>query len=266
MNPTLPPEPNAFQPSRDYPYRKSLHVQSLSLEEVSAEFDRYTKEWEDSTRPDILSRMFVQEQQLFPSIEITQCVCIALGAFARSLLPDQDCIYGTPVEIDSSMRQLVALTKMLELLKTAHAITDIYIQDPLFNDVETAFLTQLGYKVLQDPQAEGKITNSTFLFAPHCEHKVATQHLLKGFPALYLGNDPEKMLRKDRRCQEAGVSSIFFNCLDIPVADTYARFAEATFVTMLHRKQNPMWLGHLAVRWLKVGSRISGPNGQDEML
>lgn len=265
MTPNLPPRPNAFQPSREYPYGRGASFQSLSFDEVSAEFDRYIKEWEDSTCPEVLSRMFAQEQHLFPSIEITQCVCIALGAFARPTLPEKDGKPGTPVEANSSLRQLVALTKMLELLKTTHTITDVYIQDPLFNDVETAFLTRLGYQVLQDPQAKDIITNSTFLFAPHCEHKVQTQHLLKGFPALYVGNDPEQVLRKDQRCQDAGLGSIFSTYPDVPVAETFARFAEATFVTKLYRKQNPMWLGDLTVRWLKAGSHVSGPNGQDEI-
>ncbi len=257
MTPKSPPGPGAyFRPSRDYPYGQGACFQSLSLEEVSAEFDRSIKEWEGSTCPQILSRMFAQEQNLFPNVVMTQCVCIALGTFARPILLEEDCMYGTSDEANSSMRQLVALVKMLEMLKKTHAITDVYFQEPLFNGVEIAFLTHLGYKVLQDPEAKDKITNSTFLFAPHCEHSVATQHLQKCFPAFYVGNDPEYILSKDQRCREAGHSSIFAPYPDIPVADTFARFAEATFVTKLYRKHNPMWKGDLTVRWLKAGSCV----------
>jgi len=189
-------------------------------------------------------------------VVITQCVCIALGTFARPLLFEEDCIYSSNNEANSSIRQLVALVKMLEMLKRTHTITDIWFQDPLFNDVEVAFLTHLGYKVLQDPEARSKMTSSTFLFAPHCEHSVVTQHLQGCLPALYVGNDPEYILRKDRRCREAGYSSIFAPYSDIPVADTFARFAEATSVKSLSGKLNPMWQGDLTVRWLKVGPRV----------
>lgn len=259
MNPQLSLGPAAYcRPSREYPYGQGACFRSLSLEEVSHEFGRSLKEWEDSTCPQVLSRMFALEQHLFPSIVITQCICIALGTFARVFISrEDDCFYGSSDEANSPMRQLVALTRMLELLRSTHTITDVYFQDPLLNEVETEFLTRVGYKVLQNPQAKGETTNTTFLFAPHCEHSIAAKHLLKCFPALYVGNDPEQVLQKDRRCQEAGKSSIFSAYLDIPVADTFSRFAEATFVTKLYRKQNPMWQGDFTVRWLKAGSGIS---------
>ncbi len=257
MNPNVPPGPGAYsRPTREYPYGQGACFQSLTLEEVWLQFHRSVEEWEDSTCPQVLSRMFAQEQHLFPNVVITQCVCIALGTFSRVLIPrEDDRLYSD--EANSPMRQLVALNKMLELLRTTHSITDVYFQDPLFNDVETTFLTRLGYKVLQDPQARDKITNTTFLFAPHCEHSIAAKHLLKCFPAFYIGNDPEQILQKDRRCQEAGKSSYFAAYLDIPIADTFSRFAEATSVTKLYRKQNPMWQGDFTVRWLKVGLRVS---------
>lgn len=269
MNPQLPLGPGAYcRPSREYPYGQGACFRSLSLEEVSNEFDRCLKEWVDLNCPQVLSRVFAQEQHLFSSVVITQCVCIALGTFARVLIPrEDDGIYSNSDEANSPMRQLVALTKMPELLRTTHTITDVYFQDPLFNEVETGFLSRLGYKVLQDPQAKGRITNTTFLFAPHCEHSIAAKHLLKCYPAFYVGNDPEQVLQKDRRCQEAGKSSIFSADLDIPVADTFSRFAEAKFVTKLYRRQNPMWQGDFTVRWLKKGSRVSEarPRGCDKL-
>jgi hypothetical protein len=127
MTPKFPLGPSAyFRSSRDYSYEQGACFQSLSLEEVSTKFDRSIKEWEGSTCSQTLSRMFAQEQNLFLNVVITQCVCIALDTFVRSILLEEDCMYKILDEVNSSMRQLVALTKMLDLLKTTHAITNIY--------------------------------------------------------------------------------------------------------------------------------------------
>jgi hypothetical protein len=70
--------------------------------------------------------MFAQEQNLFLNVVITQCVYIALDTFARPILLKEDCMYNILNKVNSFMRQLVALTKMFDLLKTTYAITNIY--------------------------------------------------------------------------------------------------------------------------------------------
>lgn len=41
-------------------------------------------------------------------------------------------------------------------------------QDPQFTDLDRQFLTSLGYTVVHDPEAIGKITVNTLVYAIHC--------------------------------------------------------------------------------------------------
>lgn len=70
----------------------------------------------------------------------------------------------------------------------------IYVQDPVFNDMDAAFLKSLGYVVLSDPEAFDCITPSTFLFAPHLELAVYVRALDKAKPRLCVGTDIEEYL------------------------------------------------------------------------
>ncbi|KAL8843322.1 MAG: hypothetical protein Q9170_000180 [Blastenia crenularia] len=58
----------------------------------------------------------------------------------------------------------------------------LYVQDPVFNDMDKAFLKSLGYTVLPDPEAFEWITPSTLLFAPHLEVDLYTRALDKAKP------------------------------------------------------------------------------------
>ena len=232
---------------RQTPYHKSL-----SLEEISEEFDRYCKRWDESKCPQILSRMFERELLLFQDIVITQCICVALGPFARhTVLPETK--HGNPrLRFNDSLRQLVALIKMLEILSTSHMISDVYFQDPLFNDVEVAFLTHLGYTVLQDPEARDKMTSTTFLYHIHCPHTVSAHCLDACFPALYIGNDPDVILQviqseaDDHYLQKKYPTGA-------TIEQVFGRFSDSTFTRIVPWESNGFWEGTFGIRWLKDG-------------
>lgn len=72
----------------------------------------------------------------------------------------------------------------------------VYVQDPVFNDLDRAFLQSLGYVVLADPEAFKFITPSTFLFAPHLEVQVYVDALGRAKPRLCVGTVIEECLNR----------------------------------------------------------------------
>ena len=234
----------------------SVEDQSLTLEEVSHEFVMWDRLWDKLDCRTDLSRVFERELLLFQDVVLTRCVCIALGTFSRPLTVDRT-LHRDSVR---SIRQLVALGKVLDILRTSHVITDVYVQDPAFNDVEVAFLTHLGYHVIHDPAAKDKITDTTFFFAPCCRHTLAAAHFEKSFPALYIGNDLEDVLLGHRKCIEEGYDSpLEENKADGPVENTFRRFIDATFNKTMPEicQQVPFPKDGFTIRWLK-GSRTDG--------
>lgn len=45
----------------------------------------------------------------------------------------------------------------------------VYAQDPLFTELDVAFLASLEIVVVEAPAATALVTPSTFVYAPHCE-------------------------------------------------------------------------------------------------
>lgn len=124
---------------------------------------------------------------------ITQCISLGLGNFDE----------GDP-QSGTSLHQLAVLTVLLQILADRHNIQKIYFQDPVFTEVERAFLRSLGYTVLEDPAACEKMSAETFLFAPFLPYDVAASALMVAFPALYIGNSPAKYLNSLRSFKYTG--------------------------------------------------------------
>lgn len=70
----------------------------------------------------------------------------------------------------------------------------IYVQDPVFNELDTAFLKSLGYAVLSSPEGFKHVTPSTFLFAPHLEMPLYMEALSGPKPRLCIGTAIEEYL------------------------------------------------------------------------
>ena len=127
----------------------------------------------------------------FPSlsgIKITQCVCIGLGNITRHFSHLE---FGDHVAClgkrNDSLLQLAALSIFLELLAKSHPVENVYFQDPSFTDYEKSFLSGLGYKVVDDPEAFNLVNSTTFLFAPVVDDVVWAKALEHASPALYIG-------------------------------------------------------------------------------
>ena len=230
------------------PYPKGFEYYFLSLEQISRDFNSYKTHWEESATLQNLSQTFEQILQDTHHLVISRCICIALGTFARPLKhPVSKSNYP-----NDALWQLVALIKILEILRRRHPVEEVYIQDPKFNEIETSFLRDLGFTVLEDPEAKGKMTSSTFLFAPHCEHGVLAMHLVAAFPALYMGNDLELILRDHRDSVAEGSDEDFEEqAIDGPIEDTLSRFCEATAARVIFEPECEPWLTSMTARWLK---------------
>ena len=85
--------------------------------------------------------------------------------------------------------QLVFITNLVEILRKTQPIDHVIFQEPQFNDVDVTFLQSLGFAVVEDPEAQLKITNKTALFAPLNSFPLTAECLQISLPALYIGNE-----------------------------------------------------------------------------
>ncbi|CAD6591490.1 MAG: hypothetical protein ASARMPRED_005412 [Alectoria sarmentosa] len=198
--------------------------------EMSSDLHTHLCYWQAPKQVETLEQLFLHQSQ--PNATITRCVCIGVGAFQRGRVwparfSSNPANYNESI-VKSPMNQLAFLAVLLKLLGKRHAIQEVYVQDPLYNDMETSFLqTHLGYTVLDTPRAFDKVTPSTFLFAPRVHGVDVAEALERALPALYVGNDVDghmAMLREEgpgvRWGVEAGTES------GVPMLDTFEQFRE----------------------------------------
>jgi len=88
----------------------------------------------------------------------------------------------------------VVLDNSPSLSGEKHTIREVIFQDPIFDALDHAVLASLGYTVLEDPEAFSKISNQTFVFAPHLEFGAYATALEGAMPALCIGNDMDEYL------------------------------------------------------------------------
>ncbi len=69
-----------------------------------------------------------------------------------------------------------------------------YAQDPVFNEVDTAFLSNRGISVLEDPTAFASIDSTYFVFAPHFPVAAWPSQMRLGCAGLVVSNDVERSL------------------------------------------------------------------------
>lgn len=217
--------------------------ESLSFEELSAEFERCIQHLQTAECHEALTQFFDHEHK----VNITQCICLALGSFGTRRHVKKS--FG---EFTDPLHQLAVLTVLLQVLRTKHEIPNIYFQDPVFQPVEVQFLESFGYIVLEDPDAFDKTSASTFLFAPHCPYDVGFMALKSSFPALYIGNDP-RAVGWDIIHDECGLCGS--ECARVRLVDTFFRFHVSTRDDdsknmMMPAFDRPFWVTTAQVRWL----------------
>lgn len=161
-------------------------AESLALGNLSERFQQYINEVAQPCHHRALKSLLDFEH----GVPITQCICLGLGNF------DKD--DRRSIRRHTSLHQLAVLTILLQILGDRHTIQETYFQDPVFTEIEKAFLRSLGYTVLEDPAACVQMSATTFLFAPFLCYDVAASALMVAFPALYIGNNPARYLESLR--------------------------------------------------------------------
>ena len=138
-----------------------------------------------------LAARTIQKQSAFP---ISNCICLGLGSMAEIFRNSNPTNVSDAKNFDlSPIAQLVAFEFWIQMLKKHHHIEHVYFQDPQFNDVDRAFLSSLGYEVVDSPASKDLITAETFLYTPRTNLDVVYQTMKSAFPALYIGNDIHRL-------------------------------------------------------------------------
>ncbi|KAL9024749.1 MAG: hypothetical protein Q9196_006282, partial [Gyalolechia fulgens] len=147
---------------------------------------RYRKQWPSSPCHRNLQTLLQNDlpSALRSRERIDRCVVLGLGSLSNGRR--------------SSWWELVFLESVLDFLSLSSSAENegprderlpVYIQDPLFNDVDIAFFNSLGFIVLSHPEAFEHMSTSTFLFAPHLELEVYRRTLKTAKPRLCVGTD-----------------------------------------------------------------------------
>lgn len=139
-----------------------------TLAEVRKDFEHYTKQWEDSEASGAL-RSTLAENNGVKKVE--NVIVLGLGSLQSARREGRRASYT----------QLAALRTVVEVLgmcqrtvgySYADSIVgeglDCTFQDPQFTDLDVEFLASLGYAVVEDPKAIGKIGNGSLVYAIHC--------------------------------------------------------------------------------------------------
>ena len=205
-------------------------VDRIPLDQVAEIHARFLECWESSdcwkTFADLYEKVLVSYKHL----RLTNCVCLGLGSISEGR--------------DSSRHELAALVSMLNLLGKRHTIKDVVFQDPVFNDVDKAFLTKLGYSVVSTPLGFESIDENTFCFAPHLENEVFAEALKGAYPALCIGNSD---VEADRPLHSSA------NDFEISL-DIFRRFTKATNSNKLPEYDRDSWCHFTSIYWLRNDS------------
>ncbi|TVY80808.1 hypothetical protein LSUE1_G003265 [Lachnellula suecica] len=92
----------------------------------------------------------------------------------------------------ASYTQLVALEIVMAVLG---ARVSTVFQDPQFTDTDKLLLKELGYEIVEDPEAFQHIVESSLVYAIHCYADVYKEVSEQKTPAVFIGTDVENFGR-----------------------------------------------------------------------
>ncbi|KAI9755685.1 MAG: hypothetical protein M4579_004183 [Chaenotheca gracillima] len=183
------------------PHNSNAHPADIpegyTLDKLNEDYSRYEKVWTNSQCSKELATILQERiagtqhgQQPVFTDKLDNCVCIGLGSMVDA------------VSRRAALLQFAALKQILSILdeeRTRPALRSSCIaQDPVFNELDMDFLaTTHQVTILRDPEkAASHISNSTFLYAPHCEWSFLLPALQGGAmsPSLVVCNDIEPLI------------------------------------------------------------------------
>ena len=233
--------------SQNAPHEPSYH--SLSLSEIQENYQALYHELKGSDVSHKLYQTFNDKVDLFPDIEITNCVCLGLGSFTGE--EGQRLSAEDVANRENSLHQLVILTLILDpdCLGAKHTVQNLWFQEPGLSQIDENFLKSLGFTTLQFPTALEKITSTTFVFAPRVPYYLTVAVFSACHPAVYIGN------RLDYLVQQLSVTAEKHSLDPVPlmVLETLTRFKDASrLVPLPVLEDSPYsWTRVTGIHWLR---------------
>ncbi|KAL8834122.1 MAG: hypothetical protein Q9176_007651 [Flavoplaca citrina] len=116
---------------------------------------------------------------------ISKCLCTSLGSFTSEKYAKID---GQP---NRPMYQLAAFEIMKATLEKhlKKKASSVRVQDPEMNDLDKIFLRNLGYEVIEHPQALDEVARNVFVFTPGALFAHVRDLFDEFWPAVYVGTD-----------------------------------------------------------------------------
>ncbi|EKD16813.1 hypothetical protein MBM_05282 [Drepanopeziza brunnea f. sp. 'multigermtubi' MB_m1] len=154
-----------------------------TLVELKEEFEHFKRSWED--RPackDLKEKM----RQMEKIQKIENVVVLGLGSLQSARREGRR----------ASSTQLAALQTIVGGLENAFELGLVF-QDPQFTAVDNEFLTSLGYKVVDDPDAFQEIGKGSLVYAIHCYGPVYKSVSERPRPAVLIATDVENFKQFD---------------------------------------------------------------------
>jgi hypothetical protein len=145
-----------------------------TLEELKADYEYWKKAWGES---DACSELNTKVQDAKEGKRVVDnVVLLGLGSLQSSRREGRK----------ASATQLAALQTIIQMLGEE---IKVVAQDPQFTELDKEFLTSLGHKVVEDPEAFTQIGEGTLVYAIHCYAKVYKAVSEAPRPAVLIGTD-----------------------------------------------------------------------------
>lgn len=156
--------------------RDGISYVERTVDEMKADLEYYQKQWESNEACAVLKDKLVGDSRL----KVGDVVCLGLGSMQSARREGRR----------ASFIQLAALRTIMEILAGEEKLQCIF-QDPQFMDHDKELLASLGYTVVDDPLAFGRITQKSLVYAIHCYAQVYKLVAEGPRPALMIGTDVE---------------------------------------------------------------------------
>jgi hypothetical protein len=148
-----------------------------TLEEVKQDFEYWRKQWEASPACAELKILLVEGGEKAEMKKVENVVFLGMGSLQNSRREGRR----------ASATQLAALQTIIAILGKEGI--EVVLQDPQFTELDKEFLGELGYKVVDDPEAFKSITEDGLVYAIHCYVDVYKAINEGPRPAVLIGTD-----------------------------------------------------------------------------
>lgn len=184
---------------------KGVSYVDRTLVEMKEEFEHWKRSWEERPTCQALKERMKDVEK---DRKIENVVVLGLGSLQSARREGRR----------SSATQLAALQTIVDGLDSG-AERQIVFQDPQFTRMDKEFLTSLGYKIKEDPEAFAEVGKGSLVYAIHCYAQVYKSIAERPRPAVLVGTDVGNFARFDAyvlflETREAANSSQFrrYNC------------------------------------------------------